>query len=1070
MDPVKKQMSHLKDFQRRTVNYVFKRMFLDKNPTSRFLVADEVGLGKTLVARGVIAKAVEHHKGKVKRIDIVYVCSNAAIAQQNINRLNVMEGHTVAATRLTMLPSLVKELNSHKINFISFTPGTTFYLQGGGGIVGERVVLFHLIKRGLGLSNKGLLKVLQAGAGWDNFLKRIQSPIDLDRELNNKYIEELLKKENKELVDNLRRMCRRLRKHYGRSDLSQEESKLRYHLIGKLRTVLARICVDALEPDLVILDEFQRFKDLLVDMSAGEESEAVQLARALMTFQDEHASDQGVADVRVLLLSATPYRMLTLDREEEEDHYSDFLETLKFLFDDPRKVREIETLIKKFRSGLYGLNEKSKEEALKARTSLERKLRSVMVRTERIASTQKSDAMVEDLPITASLFKEDLEQIRHFELVSQAVKAGDTIEYWKSSPYLLNFMKDYSLKRKIKDARENPPKELLTALKKAKSSLLTKRKIDQYTPIDISNGRMRSLLEQTVDKGYWKLLWMPPSLPYMKSSGAYSSLEDASKSLIFSTWNVVPDTIASLVSYEAERKMVEKFKETPKYTELYKKRKPLLRFTVSEKGLSGMSALALLYPCVTLATAIDPLRLALELSDDGPVSYDLIWDRAYKIIVDKLQKAGVKLERTDERGDKRWHWAALAILDAHYFPEARRWSGRQDGLHRILGWSVDKEDGGGFSKHVEHFIEDISPRDLGTMPYDVVDVLVELALAGPGVCALRSLSRKTPGCRMDDFQMLSGAGRIADGFRSLYNIPGTIGLLRGDEDGFPYWRQVLKHGIGGNLQSVMDEYVHILYESLGLTGHEHDYPKIFRDLSDEIYQALSVRTSRVDIDVFQFKNRGKAFDIKRMGMRCRFALRFGDIQGDQGEKLARAGAVRQSFNSPFRPFVLASTSVGQEGLDFHQYCHIVYHWNLPSNPVDMEQREGRVHRYKGHAVRKNVARKYGLSALRGKYRGKGDPWDLLFKRALADREKGMNDLIPYWIFEVENGAKIERRVPIYPLSREELQYKHLKKSLALYRLVFGQPRQQDLLAHLDRRVDEEDFDLDEWKISLEPPR
>ena len=66
--------------------------------------------------------------------------------------------------------------------------------------------------------------------------------------------------------------------------------------------------------------------------------------------------------------------------------------------------------------------------------------------------------------------------------------------------------------------------------------------------------------------------------------------------------------------------------------------------------------------------------------------------------------------------------------------------------------------------------------------------------------------------------------------------------------------------------------------------------------------------------------------------------------------------MRTAFNSPFWPFVLATTSVGQEGLDFHQYCHAVVHWNLPANPVDLEQREGRVHRYKGHAIRKNIAR------------------------------------------------------------------------------------------------------------------
>src|SRR5687768_7390850 len=71
---------------------------------------------------------------------------------------------------------------------------------------------------------------------------------------------------------------------------------------------------------------------------------------------------------------------------------------------------------------------------------------------------------------------------------------------------------------------------------------------------------------------------------------------------------------------------------------------------------------------------------------------------------------------------------------------------------------------------------------------------------------------------------------------------------------------------------------------------------------------------------------------------------------------------REAFNSPFWPFVLATTSVGQEGLDFHLYCHAVAHWNLPSNPVDMEQREGRVHRFKGHAVRKNIAQQHRHSA------------------------------------------------------------------------------------------------------------
>ena len=44
-------LEQLKDFQRETVEVVFDRMYIDQPVTRRFLVADEVGLGKTLVAR-----------------------------------------------------------------------------------------------------------------------------------------------------------------------------------------------------------------------------------------------------------------------------------------------------------------------------------------------------------------------------------------------------------------------------------------------------------------------------------------------------------------------------------------------------------------------------------------------------------------------------------------------------------------------------------------------------------------------------------------------------------------------------------------------------------------------------------------------------------------------------------------------------------------------------------------------------------------------------------------------------------------------------------------------------------
>jgi hypothetical protein len=165
--------------------------------------------------------------------------------------------------------------------------------------------------------------------------------------------------------------------------------------------------------------------------------------------------------------------------------------------------------------------------------------------------------------------------------------------------------------------------------------------------------------------------------------------------------------------------------------------------------------------------------------------------------------------------------------------------------------------------------------------------------------------------------------------------------------------------------------------------------------------------------------------------------------------------------------------VGQEGLDFHSYCHRVWHWNLPRNPVDMEQREGRVNRYKGHAVRKNVARSIGLSGLAQDWNGRGDPWDALFKIArqrLRDNGSNESELMPYWIYEEgENPCRVERLVPLPPFSSENARFKALKRSLAVYRLAFGQPRQEDLIEYLaSSRQDWDQHAIRELQLNLAP--
>lgn len=52
------------------------------------------------------------------------------------------------------------------------------------------------------------------------------------------------------------------------------------------------------------------------------------------------------------------------------------------------------------------------------------------------------------------------------------------------------------------------------------------------------------------------LLWVPPSLPYYPLSGAFEKSDGFSKTLVFSAWLMVPRMLASLLSYEVERRTI----------------------------------------------------------------------------------------------------------------------------------------------------------------------------------------------------------------------------------------------------------------------------------------------------------------------------------------------------------------------------------------------------------------------------------------------------------------------------------------------------------------------------------
>lgn len=150
-------------------------------------------------------------------------------------------------------------------------------------------------------------------------------------------------------------------------------------------------------------------------------------------------------------------------------------------------------------------------------------------------------------------------------------------------------------------------------------------------------------------------------------------------------------------------------------------------------------------------------------------------------------------------------------------------------------------------------------------------------------------------------------------------------------------------------------------------------------------------------------------------------------------------------------------------MDFHNYCRRVVHWNLPSNPIDLEQREGRINRFACLAIRQNVAKRYGGIQY------KTNVWDELFhEAALSEKSENSSDLIPYWgLKETEDMIRIERIVPMYPFSRDQAAYDRLIKILSLYRLTLGQARQEELLEYLIQN-DKKQEDLTNLFMNLSP--
>ena len=1043
----------LKPFQRRTVEHAFHRLFVAKDSTARFLVADEVGLGKTLVARGVVARAVEFLWDDVKRIDIVYICSNSSIARANLPKLRIGDARHrsfALATRLTMLATQLASrdgqsgLAGNKLNFVSFTPGTSFNMGHSAGQAQERQVLFHLLLPCFASRRTALMNLLQ---GWivrkDGWRWRLQNEsCPIEPTIRERFVTAF--GEQGDLQGELRLLFDTWFFRH-RQSWPQEAQHRRDRVISQLRRLLADVCVHALEPDLVIVDEFQRFKSLL-ESRVDRQDTAAELAQKL--FGTEAHDGQRV---RTLLLSATPYKLYTADAElEHEDHYEDFLDTSRFLLgDDDARVEQIKRRLSRFGTALkraaIGVQNQA-DPVQRTKAGVEEALRAIMARTERVAASSDHDAMVVEHRHHAIPTPADVRQYLAADNLFRAVGDHDPMPLWKSASYLAHFTQGYRFNERLDDALKQAPDRVAAALRQYKDAFLDASRVREWAMIDPGSSKLRHMVHELLDSGVWRLLWMPPTVPYWPLEGPFHGKQDATKTLLFSAWNVVPDVVSAILSYEAERRMVGG--RIASYDNPAEQQRPLLRLTQSATGArSRHRLLLLLLPCLPLADQAHPLA--------APAGQDRrAWVRSR---VEELLSDPTLPNPEDGAIDDRWEWAAPLLFDPELQGLLRTW--RDDGSLPIPNPEV-------FSAYIDDLLS-VEPVSLGRRPPGLAELLTDVALGSPAVLAARCL--RSPG-RLDAGMRRRLAVRIADAFWSLFNRPAVICLMRqlatgsasrGDEEA--YWRLVLRYCRQGNLQAVLDEHWHLLWEQCSWSEGK-SLGEVTESCTCELVQAVHPVRSRVHARFFPVRN-SAPLKSKVIRFRTVFALRFGHARNEETGYVSQ-DAVRRAFNSPFRPFVLASTSIGQEGLDFHPWCHRLVHWNLPGNPVDLEQREGRVHRYKGHAVRRNIAAVYAGDVKRD-WRLGDDLWALIFERAEGEaRANGENDLVPLWV--APGPHRVQRLVPILPYTSDGDTFARLKRQLAAYRVVFGQPRQEELLTLLGHS----NFDaaqLRSWTVDLSPP-
>ena len=120
------------------------------------------------------------------------------------------------------------------------------------------------------------------------------------------------------------------------------------------------------------------------------------------------------------------------------------------------------------------------------------------------------------MTVTAS----DVRQYLAADALFRAVDGHDPMPFWKSAPYLAHFMHGYKFNELFDEAMSTPA-QMVDALQRHDLAFLKAATLRSWGSIDPGHAKLRELVGELIDEGLWRLLWMPPTMPYWPLEGPF---------------------------------------------------------------------------------------------------------------------------------------------------------------------------------------------------------------------------------------------------------------------------------------------------------------------------------------------------------------------------------------------------------------------------------------------------------------------------------------------------------------------------------------------------------------------